>query len=218
MLCFCSRGTEVWNASKLSLPFIIRESWSFVDTFSRLQNCWEAQPGKLKKWITICWGIWKSRNVVRHGDQRRTGLWVVRSSMKSLEEFQIANETPNQISSDHTTTWKPPPPGWFKVNVDGALFSKTKQSGIGVIVRDEEGNVIVACSRKLDLPLGALKIEAKALEAGVQFAEEVGLRNVVFEGDSLLVINVVPWCCRDSGIGSEYHPWCAVESPELQNI
>ena len=45
MLCFCSRGTEVWNASKLSLPFIIRESWSFVDTFSRLQNCWEAHLG-----------------------------------------------------------------------------------------------------------------------------------------------------------------------------
>ena len=73
--------------------------------------------------------------------------------------------------------------------MDGALFSKAKQSGIGVIVRDGEGNMIATLSKKLDLPLGALEIKAKALEIGMQFAEEVGLRNVVFEGDSLLIIN-----------------------------
>ena len=75
--------------------------------------------------------------------------------------------------------------------MNGALFSTAKQSGIGVMVRDEEGNVIAALSRKLDLPLGALEIEAKALEVGIQFAEEVELRKVVFESDLLLAINVV---------------------------
>ena len=53
MLCFCNGGIEVWSASKLSLPFTVQESWSFVDTFSRLRNCWEAQPGKLEEWVTI---------------------------------------------------------------------------------------------------------------------------------------------------------------------
>ena len=117
----------------------------------------------------------------------------MQNSLKLLEEFQIANETPNRVSSDHRdkVAWKPPPPGWFKVNMNGALFSTAKQSDIGVMVRDEEGNVIAALSRKLDLPLGALEIEAKALEAGIQFAEEVELRKVVFESDLLLAINVV---------------------------
>ena len=71
-------------------------------------------------------------------------------------------------------------------------------------MRDEEGNVITAMSRKMDLPLGALEMEAKALEIGVKFAEEVGLRDVVFEGDSQLIINAV------HGIGE-------VEAP-VQNI
>ena len=62
---------------------------------------------------------------------------------------------------------------------------------MGVIVRDEEGVVVAALSRKLDYPLGALVIKAKALEIGVTFAEEVGLRDVVFEGDSKLVLNAV---------------------------
>ena len=57
-------------------------------------------------------------------------------------------------------------------------------SKLTLTVRDEEGNVIAAMSRKLDLPLGALELEAKALETGVKFAEEVGLKDVVFEGDS----------------------------------
>ena len=41
---------------------------------------------------------------------------------------------------------------------------------MGVIVRDEEGNVVVAMCRKMDLPLGTLETEAKALEIGVKFA------------------------------------------------
>ena len=72
--------------------------------FSRLRHCWEAQPGKLEKWVMICWGIWTSRNEVRHGGKRLTGQLVVRNSLKLLEEFQIANEIPNRVSSDHRDT------------------------------------------------------------------------------------------------------------------
>ncbi|XP_075669676.1 uncharacterized protein LOC142639367 [Castanea sativa] len=138
-------------------------------------------------------GIWRSRNEVRHGGKRHPGLTIVRSSLKLLEDFQSAKEKliRPRIESQNRAAWKPPPPGSFKVNVDGAIFPKSKQSGVGVIVRDEEGNVIAAMSRKLRLPLDALETEAKALEIGMEFAKEVGLRDVVFEGDSQLIINVV---------------------------
>jgi len=140
----------------------------------------------LERWLTICWGIWKSRNEVRHGGKRRSSLVIVRSSLKLLEDFQSANEklSRSRLDNHNTIVWKPPPPSYFKVNVDGALFTKSKQFGMGVMVRDEEGNVVVAMCRKMDLPLGALETEAKALEIAVKFAEEVGLRDVVFEGDS----------------------------------
>ena len=58
-------------------------------------------------------------------------------------------------------------------------------------MHDEEGIVIATMARKLDLPLRALVMEAKALEIMVTFAEEVGLRDVVFEGDSQLIINAI---------------------------
>ena len=37
-------------------------------------------------------------------------------------------------------------------------------------MRNEEGNVVVAMCRKMDLPLDALETEVKALEIGVKFA------------------------------------------------
>ncbi|XP_075633945.1 uncharacterized protein LOC142606490 [Castanea sativa] len=152
-----------------------------------------AQQGLLEKWATICWGIWKSRNEFQHGGKRRPGLVIARSSLKLLEDLQLANKKLSRVRLDNQNiaVWKPPLLGYFEVNVDGALFSKSKQFGIGVIVLNGEGNVVAALCRKLDLPLSALETEAKALEIGVQFAEEVGLRNVVFEGDSQLIINAV---------------------------
>ncbi|KAF3971774.1 hypothetical protein CMV_004663 [Castanea mollissima] len=101
MLCFCSRGAEVWSSSKLTLPFNVQESWSFIDTFSRLRDSWEAQQGLLEKWVTICWCIWKSKNEVRHGGKRRPGLVIVRSSLKLLEDFQLANEKLSRVRSDN---------------------------------------------------------------------------------------------------------------------
>ena len=63
--------------------------------------------------------------------------------------------------------------------------------GIGVIIRDSEGMVIVALSQKLALPLGALEIESKAMEVEVQFALDVGVRDVMLEGDSKCICNAL---------------------------
>ena len=193
LLCFCNRSIEVWSSCKLSLPFNVQESWSFLDTFSRLQICWETQQGILERWVSIYWGIWKSRNEVRHEGKKCPRPVIVRNALRLLEDYHSANVKPSQSSSNtqNITVWKPPPPSYFKVNIDGALFVKSKKSGVGVIMHDEDGNVVAAMCRKLDLPLGVLETEAKALEIGMAFAEEVGLRDVVFEGDSQLIINAV---------------------------
>ena len=53
-----------------------------------------------------------------------------------------------------------------------------------MIIRDSAGMVIAALSQKLVLPLGALEIEAKAIEVGVQFALDVRVRDVTLERDS----------------------------------
>ena len=83
--------------------------------------------------------------------------------------------------------WSPPEGSLYKVNVDGAVFSAQKESGIGVIIRDEVGLVVAAMSKKVKAPLSPLEIEAKAFEVGLQFAKDVGLQEFILERDSLNV-------------------------------
>ena len=85
--------------------------------------------------------------------------------------------------------WIPPPPQHYKINVDGAVFGAQKAAGIGILIRDAEGSVVGACSKKINAPLGAMEVEAKALGAGVQFAKDLLIHDILLESDSLNLIN-----------------------------
>ena len=103
-------------------------------------------PGLVERTILVCWGIWKHQNEVRHGGVSRNGLPIVRSSLQILDEFQVANETPQTTGASTTKEikWNPPQPGSYKINVDGAVFSKQKQLGIGVVIHGSVGEVTAA--------------------------------------------------------------------------
>ena len=55
----------------------------------------------------------------------------------------------------------------FKANVDGAVFAELNAVGIGVVIRDMEGKVKAALSKKINAPLGPVEVEAEAFEMGI---------------------------------------------------
>ena len=71
--------------------------------------------------------------------------------------------------------------------MDEAVFTKLKAMGIGVVIRGKEGKFKVALSKKIKLPLGPIEAKAMAVEVGVQFTKDVGIRDVMVEGDSLIM-------------------------------
>ena len=85
----------------------------------------------------------------------------------------------------------PPPPCRYKINVDSAVFAAQKSAGIGVIIKDSDGSLIGACNKKLRLPLGAVEVEAKAIEVWLQFAMDLLIQDFIMEGDSLVVFNAL---------------------------
>ena len=46
-------------------------------------------------------------------------------------------------------------------------------------------------SKEISRPLGAIKARAKAMEVGILFAWDLGLKNIVAEGDSLAVVQAL---------------------------
>ena len=138
---------------------------------------------------TIAWAIWGSRNEVHNGGKKKSGCELVQWTSRYLKEYYAAIERPATVPEVQVTRWSPPPLDRYKINVDGAVFKAQKAAGVGVLIRDCRGQVIAALSKKINAPLGPLESEAKAVEARVQFAREIGIHDFIIEGDSLTVFN-----------------------------
>ena len=91
--------------------------------------------------------------------------------------------------------WTLPPEHSYKVNVDGAVFAHIQQAGVVVVIRNHKGKVTAAMSKRIHQVLGPLEIEAKAMEEGISFACDVGIREVVLECDSKIVFDALMGSC-----------------------
>ena len=60
-----------------------------------------------------------------------------------------------------------------------------------------------ALSKKIMAPLGALEVEAKAFEAGLLFAKDIGIQELVLEGGSITIYNAL---CEISSPPSSVEP------------
>ena len=151
----------------------------------------EYEEDKLAMVVTIAWVMWTNHNEVRHSGTKKTGEALVKWSTQYLAEYRSANSLPEPIQRSQIVRWSPPPPARYKMNLDGAVFKAQKFVGIGVLIRDEQGRVVAALSQKLNAPLGALEVEAKAVEVAILFARDVGISDFIMVGDSLIVYNAL---------------------------
>ena len=70
-----------------------------------------------------------------------------------------------------------------KANFDGAISIKEHQSGIGVVLRDDQDSVLASLSRQVSQAYNPLEIEAMAAVVVLWFASKLGFSQVVLEGD-----------------------------------
>ena len=98
--------------------------------------------------------------------------------------------------------WSPPEFGMYKANYDGAYFVEEEAAGIGVVVRNELGQVMASLAEKLIMPQTVEILEALAARRAMIFMEELGLCRVILEGDSETVVKALIGGCPDrSSIG-----------------
>ena len=104
--------------------------------------------------------------------------------MERLQEYQMANDTPLPLhEATHLAHWLPPLPAQYKANCDGAIFPNINCARLGVVIRDSKGMVIAALSERVPLPPSIDDLEALACKKSITLAHEIGLQDVIFEGD-----------------------------------
>ena len=137
MLFRCPLAANCWALSCLTVSThhttSIRE-WIFSFLVSNPMD-----KGAL--FMMICWRLWSFRNNKVCGTERS----VVNLAGQMLLQWQQAQVcgTPlhrdQVMQDDGDMVWTRPENGWYKVNVDAALFSLQKKIGLGCIVRDSQG-------------------------------------------------------------------------------
>ena len=84
----------------------------------------------------------------------------------------------------------PHPPGWHKLNFDGAARGNPGAAGIGCIINDKDGRWVAKLASPLP-PVSNNVAELEALEKGLQLCHKLGLARVFIEGDSQIVLNAI---------------------------
>ncbi|XP_075670467.1 uncharacterized protein LOC142640285 [Castanea sativa] len=129
--------------------------------------------------VIVAWCMWFYRNKTRLGNPRQPSREILHKACLILEEFQLAHFRKPHHRQAQDSSWVPSTYSYYKINADAAIFNNSV--GIGIVVRDHEGSVTAAMSKHLQLPLGPLEAEAKAMEEAISFAWDIGVRDVIFE-------------------------------------
>ncbi|XP_058082424.1 uncharacterized protein LOC131230531 [Magnolia sinica] len=86
--------------------------------------------------------------------------------------------------------WYRSSPGWVKINVDGLALGNLGLSGGGGICRGDKGNFIFAFTTGYGHGSN-VHVELRAFHDGIYCCLSKGLKKVIIESDSLLLINLI---------------------------
>jgi len=148
--------------------------------------------------------LWFRRNSVVHGGDilHSNALIIAASSYiedycttMKLEEEEKAVEGDREgiVGPIHHVSvyWKPPSFGYYKVNWDASLNHAHGKLGIGIIVRDTNGNIFAASSSSILANVEPVVAESMAALHAIEFCCGRGLIKIILEGDSLQVVSAI---------------------------
>ena len=90
----------------------------------------------LELFFGIAWAIWYDRNKIVHESSSQFSDHIWSYARKYIIEFKSASVACSQQLAQTEEKWIAPPPGVFKINVDGATSKNERNSSVGVVIRD----------------------------------------------------------------------------------
>ncbi|KAL5851498.1 hypothetical protein ACOSQ3_006616 [Xanthoceras sorbifolium] len=141
----------------------------------------------------ILWRTWYCRNSTIFLNKLLPVVDIVPWSIAFLEDFAKAGLLfpPASVGVRVQPRWEAPSSGWFKINSDAAVDSVRKRVGLGVVIHDWQGRVVVSLSQSYPLLVLVEVTEAIAIRRGLQLVSEIGLSPVGFESDASSLVSFI---------------------------
>ncbi|KAK9290621.1 hypothetical protein L1049_008793 [Liquidambar formosana] len=146
---------------------------------------------KLDLAMIIMWSIWHHRNLVVFEGVRKDPQSVAHMVLRFLKEYLAAQSDGRKGITAIPARWLPPTTGQYKVNADGIVFAESYSVGFGAVVRNHDGQVMAVASKRKTGLFEPSQVEAMAFRFAVEFANDLGLRDVDFEGDNVEVMGAL---------------------------
>ncbi|KAK1645100.1 hypothetical protein QYE76_062905 [Lolium multiflorum] len=153
--------------------------------------------------IFLLWRVWHHRNNVVYGDGKASIVASARYIANYYESFIAAppqnltvhakensqgRGSPGQASLIPSSTWKAPPEGCLKANVDAGWDPSSKRAGLGVAIRDWKGQVILTEWKFVPICTSAEEAEVLACLEGLRHLIDLRQWPARLETDCLRVV------------------------------
>uniref|UniRef100_A0A803MRY4 Reverse transcriptase zinc-binding domain-containing protein n=1 Tax=Chenopodium quinoa TaxID=63459 RepID=A0A803MRY4_CHEQI len=138
----------------------------------------------------LAWAMWTSRNKALFENSPHDPILLATGFSKYVSDFQVysakvfgGRRGNGGISN---STWKKPPAGTLKINVDAATFDDAV--GLGVVARNSHGDIVFTGARRWRGRWDSCIAEAAAIHFGVELAIRFGEakklgKDPIVEGD-----------------------------------
>ncbi|XP_059455324.1 uncharacterized protein LOC132185582 [Corylus avellana] len=136
--------------------------------------------------------LWfRRKDFVHEGNFTHPNALVQQVLLSRLEHTEANALVAGPLRVETIPRWEAPGRDMWKLNWDAALCSKRGLAGMGVVIRNSDGDVVaVRCMTKQGLT-NPLVAEAWAGVQALIFGREMDLNHIVLEGDAKIVVDAL---------------------------
>jgi hypothetical protein len=107
---------------------------------------------------------------------------------KGFSEAFQGGVLPPMVVANTPPKWRLPDDGWMKANWDASLNKMSRNMSVGVVVRNDQGQVVATLAKVLPFIDDSTTVEVVATWQAVNLCASRGLHHVVVEGDFKIVV------------------------------
>ncbi|XP_042939496.1 uncharacterized protein LOC122274526 [Carya illinoinensis] len=191
VLWSCGAAADVWADSESPVQKWAKTEGNFMETWIRLSE--KMGTGELELVATIMRNIGSRRNSFVFEGKFQGPSVLYKQAQDCLSRMREAKmELGNRREGGNVQRdmgrWRKPRVGWVKVNWDASLNPELKRMGMRIMVRDENGELLLYLCNSIVGIFTPAAAEIQVLWRALQLCADLQWLNVIFEGDALGII------------------------------
>ncbi|KAF5443458.1 hypothetical protein F2P56_036012 [Juglans regia] len=178
------RGDQSYSENQKWKPY----EADLMDLWERCVSCLKQEE---VEWVAMTMRkLWPRRNGLIFEDKFIGPKELGRAVKAKLEEFYEAQQlvkkflNQNITAEGSETRWRKRTGNYVKVNWDAAMDMNAMRTGLGVVIRDSKGDLLLFLSANKRFSTNPLIAESMALWRAMEVCQDMGFSAAIFEGDA----------------------------------